>query len=286
MPNNVSVHYPEIWTKKLQNRYDNNGVMTKLVNTSLSGELAQHGDTVHMSKAGDISINNYSAGTNTTIQTLTSTEDTLILDQAKYYHFSVDDLEKAQANIDIANTYLDRAAIAMNLVVDASLLSMYSSVDAGNIFGSDASPIVLTQDNIFQWFLSMGQKLDELNIPSTGRVVVVPPYVATLITRFIGNRDTADGDTAIAKAMVMREFAGFEVYKTTNLQAVNNVFNLMFFKKEDFIHHVMRIPASYTKMYDIDLQFGKGFKGMNFYGNKVFHTTAGVVMKVAIPSLA
>lgn len=278
MPNSVSLSFPEIWSKKLQKNYDNNAVMANLVNKSLSGELANYGDTVHLNKYGDISITDYTAGTDFAVQTVSLTDATLILNQAKAFQFVIDTLEKAQSIHDLGNGYLKRASIAAALTVDSHLLALYSSTDAGNIVGSDSAAIELTRDNVHDWFTYMDLLLDEGNIPMDNRVAVITPAVQRLINQFLVDRPTEKGDSAVMGAY-KGKFGNFECYVTTNMTAVSDVFNLMFFHKDDFIHHVMRIPPGRIETYKPEFQFGTGYKGLFFYGSKVFHTTAGAVLK-------
>jgi len=168
--------------------------------------------------------------------------------------------------------------IAMGLVHDTHLLAQYADVAAAHVIGTNAAPVVITKDNVHDFFVLAGQILDEANIPSEGRVAVVPPWLGTRISQFIATRPTDLGDRAVDK-MYVGGFAGFEVYKTTNLVAISNVFNIMLFKKEDFIHHVVRFDKNRITTFMPENRFSKALKGLMLYGSKVFNTTAGVVIK-------
>jgi hypothetical protein len=47
--------------------------------------------------------------------------------------------------------------------------------------GTDTAPVALTKDNVLQTILSMASVLDEQNVPSDGRYLVIDPMTRTLL---------------------------------------------------------------------------------------------------------
>jgi len=121
---------PEIWSKKLQKIFDKITVMVKLVNTDHEGEVKGGGDTVHVRSFGDITIRNYNREGTLTDDTLTDPMSDLSIDQEKYFSFIVDDVDKAQADINIMEGYSTRAAMAIRNTVDQHLHSQYANANA------------------------------------------------------------------------------------------------------------------------------------------------------------
>lgn len=281
MPNTLSVHYPERFSLVLIKNYDNNTVMSGLVNRELNSQLSRAGDTVHLRKLGDVTITpTYTAGNNATVSTVTSTTDSLVLNQTPYYHFLIDDLEQAQSDIDLVDAYTERAMIGLAIHVDSHLHSTaVAGVASGNVRGSASAAIGLTVDNIEDEFIKMGEILDEANIDSGQRVAVCPPWVCSLISKHLSTRETPAGDSQLQRNMLTNDFHGFTIYKTTNISATAGVWDILFFHKEDFIHHVMRLSGEAVKTYQSQAQFGTGVKGLSLYASKVFNTTAGALLK-------
>ena len=274
---NFAHFIPEVWTKKLLKIFDKLVVMKKLVNTDFEGELKRAGDTVNVRKFGNVTIGNYTRDANITYQALTPTLEQLTVTTQKYFAFTVDDLDAAQADINIMEGYSARAAIAIRDVVDTSLLAHYADTDAANIKGTAAAPITLTKDNVYPYFLEMGEMLDDQNVDAEGRNVVVTPHVKRLIKEFLGMRETAQGDTELRNGKVVSDFAGFNVYVSTNVPTATSAKPILFFTK-DFISFVSQVAkVEHTRPSDT---FADALRGLYLYDSKVFtaHDGTGAVL--------
>lgn len=123
---------PEVWSKQLLKNWDDTFVMRRLVNTSYEGEIKQYGDTVHVPYLGNIAVNDYDnqAATPVSYEDAPDYSDTLSIDQRKYWAFKVEDIEQAQANVDVRTQYTKRASVAMKDAVETWLLgsTFYGSV--------------------------------------------------------------------------------------------------------------------------------------------------------------
>ena len=54
---------PQLWSKDLLRNFDDYGVMAGCVNKNWEGEIKYQGDTVHITKFGDVTINEHSDAT-------------------------------------------------------------------------------------------------------------------------------------------------------------------------------------------------------------------------------
>ena len=148
---------PEIWSKKLLKIFNKTVVMANLVNRDYEGDIRNAGDVVHVRTFGDVTINTYTRDMTISFQSLTDPMVDLLIDQQKYFAFKVDDLDKAQADVNILEGYAGRAAIAIRDVVDSRLMSHYADVDSGNVIGTDVAPITLTSSNIYSYMTQLGK---------------------------------------------------------------------------------------------------------------------------------
>jgi hypothetical protein len=269
---------PEIWSKKLLKVFGKKVVMAKLVNTDFEGDIRQAGDTVKVRTFGNITINNYTRDMTLNFDTLTDPIQTMSIDQQKYFAFKVDDLDKAQADIDILEGYTERAAMAIRDVVDSHLLAHYAQADAANVIGTNVAPITLTKDNVYGYLTQLSEKLDNANIPDEGRHVVIPPKVKTLLLQSPEfTRASSLGDTVVQNGYI-GNVAGFGVHCTTNMPVVSSVYNVMAFHG-DFISYASQVnKVERVRPYNM---FADAVKGLYLYGSKVFYPTAGAVLKVA-----
>lgn len=269
---------PEVWSKKLLKIFDKHVVMANLVNRDFEGDIQQAGDVVKVRTFGNITINDYTRDTTINFQTLTDPLQELLIDKQKYFAFKVDDLDKAQADVDILEGYTSRAAIAIRDVVDTQLINHFADVDADNIIGTDVAPITLTSANIYSYIVDLGEKLDNANIPPEGRyLIITPKFKAMLLKADEFTRATSLGDQVVANGKI-GTIAGFEVFVTTNNPAVDDVVNILAFTR-DFISFASQVAkVEHVRPYD---QFSDAVKGLYLYGSKVFLPKAGAVLKAA-----
>jgi len=88
---------PVIYSKKVQKAFRNSSVVEDISNTDYSGEIANMGDTVRIVKEPEITINTYARGTTLATQDLSDADFTMIVDQANYFQFALDDIEEAHS---------------------------------------------------------------------------------------------------------------------------------------------------------------------------------------------
>jgi hypothetical protein len=271
----VTNFIPEVWSQKLLKIFDENAVMANLVNRDYEGDIQAAGDVVKVRTFGDVTINDYTRDQTISFQALTDPMQEMTIDQQKYFAFKVDDLDKAQANIDILEGYTKRAAIGIRNVVDSHLLSHADDVDAGNVIGSTGSPITLTSSNIYGYIADMGELLDGGNIPSENRHLVITPKVKTLLLKSDEfTRASNLGDTVVQNGYI-GNVAGFGVHVSTNITPVSGNVTLMAFTS-DFISYASQVSQiENVRPYNM---FADAVKGLYLYGSKVFHPTAGATL--------
>lgn len=162
---------PEIWDARILFNLRKNFVFDSLVNRNYEGQIARAGDTVHINTPNPITVNDYS-GT-VTYETPTSAQQTLLIDQQKYWAFDVDDVDAAQANVDLIDAYAIEAGVALADVVDQSISALYTAGSAGNV----ALDVSVSDAGVRAALLQAAQNLDDNNVPSVGRWLVVSPRV-------------------------------------------------------------------------------------------------------------
>ena len=97
---------PTVWAARLLSALEKSLVYGQagVVNRDYEGEINQSGDTVKIGSIGDPTIGTYTKDTDITIQALTDAEQTLLINQQKYFGFAVDDIDKIQQNVT-GNSY-------------------------------------------------------------------------------------------------------------------------------------------------------------------------------------
>lgn len=113
---------PTIFSKKAQTAFRKSSVVEDITNTDYTGELANMGDSVKIIKEPDITINSLARGTSLTTQDLTDADFTMIVDQANYFQFALDDIEEAHSHINFMDLATDRAGYKLRDEFDREVL--------------------------------------------------------------------------------------------------------------------------------------------------------------------
>lgn len=274
MPNSISGSVPAVWSKYLAKTYDANSVFVPLCNRDVQGTLASEGDTVHVQKFGTVSISSYVVATDNTVQTVSMTDATLVLDQQKYFQFVIDDIEKATSQHDLVKGFTARGMIGMAQTMDDRVITHTADALAANKIGTTTAPITLTQDNIYHYFVTAKTNLDNANVPSDDRVFVIDNSTAALMLKSPDLiKNTPKGDSIVEKGTI-GNIAGFRVVVSNRYAASAGALTMMYFHR-DYISLAVRISPDKVEMYKPEKQFGQGVKCLAFYGSKVFNASAG-----------
>src|SRR5574344_181366 len=107
----VASFIPAVWDARLLEGLKKDLVYANLLNRNYEGEITAQGDTVHINSIGDITVKKYTK--NSTIddpETLTTSDQTLVINQADYFNFEVDDVDKVQARANLIDSAMSRAS--------------------------------------------------------------------------------------------------------------------------------------------------------------------------------
>lgn len=179
MPTNIlSAFNVEVWSSLvIQKLYQRNVAMMVAANTDYEGDVQRAGSTVYVRTYGRVSWGSYSKGQPINYQELASAKEPLVVNDAEYFAFMLDDLDKAQADLPLEEPYTREAAISLSELIDTKIFSYYTSAHASNVIGTAGAPITLagTGTGVTTWdqIVTMNQRLDAMNVPSEGRWAIV-----------------------------------------------------------------------------------------------------------------
>lgn len=278
----VTNFIPEIWSARLLHNLDKAHVAVNLVNRNYEGEIRDKGDTVTINTIGPVTINDYVKNQDISDpEELTTSDQKLTITQGKYFNFQVDDIDAVQAAGDMMDTAMSRAAYGLNDVADAYLLTtMANGADVGNVIGSDLA-VALNADNVYAQMVALAQKLNEANVPTEGRSVVVPPCVYSLLLlddRFVKASDGATANKALLNGEV-GSVAGMTVCMSNNVLKEGNTYSITASVKyaTTFAEQIVK-----TEAYRMEKRFADAVKGLHVYGAKVTDAKAIAVLKATV----
>ena len=270
---------PTIWSSRLLNHLDKSHVYLNLLNRDYEGEIKNFGDTVKINQVGDVSIKDYTKGTDIDApEDITGEQQELKIDQAKYFNFAVDDVDNAQTNPKLMDKAMQRAAYAMNDVVDAFAANLLAiNVHADNAIGTNEAPIVPTKADAYDYLVDLNTKLTEANVAKMGRWVVIPAFYHGLLLkddRFVGNG--TDYNQAILEGGEVGKAAGFTVYVSNNVPHTEGAKYKVIAGTTEAGSYAEQILN--TEAYRPEKRFSDAVKGLHTYGAKVLQSKCIAVL--------
>ncbi len=263
---------PTVWAARLLTALDKALIygQTNVSNRDYEGEIQKAGNTVKIASISEVNVNTYTKDSDIADpELLTDDEQTLLIDKAKYFHFYVDSVDRAQQNVNVLDEAMRRASWKLRDEADTFLANtMDAAVPNQNKIGSIGTPKVPTKADAYEYLVDLGVLLDEANTPIDGRFVVVPAWFHGLLLkddRFIRS-GTQASDRRLANGEV-GEAAGFRILKS------NNVPNSTGTKYKIIAGHA--IATAYVEQvvdvqtYKPEKRFGDAVKGLHVYGAKV-----------------
>ena len=282
------VFIPEIWSGKLIEKFYAATVLAAISNTDYEGEIKNMGDKVKIRTKPTITIRDYTLDQQLTVDRPSSTSVELTIDYAKYFNLVLDDIMERQSDMNLMSMWADDASEQMKIVIDtAVLLGLDAGVDAknkgatagkisGNInVGATGAPVIPTKADIVDHIVDLGQCLDEQNIPETGRWLVIPPWIGSLIKKSDLRDASISGDgISLARNGRLGMIDRFTLYSSNLLPSAT-----------DGTHTCTRVfaghPAGLTFASQIsqmetlrsESTFGTLLRGLQVYGFKVIDGT-------------
>ena len=276
---------PEVFSKKMQAKFYASSILPQVSNSEYQGEISGQGSKVVIRTVPAISISNYTGTVSYTDPQSDKVE--LVIDKAKSFAFRVDDVLKAQADVDFWTAASKDAAENMRIAVEQDFLgniaagSSLTDITVGTVGVTPAKP---TGNGLLTAILQAGRVLDENNIPETDRFVVLGPQQIELLK----DSDlklaylTGDGQSTLRSGKV-GTIDRFTVYWSNNLSKYtaggNNGGRSCLVGHKKFACFASQFVK--TETVRLETTFGDGVRGLKVYGYKVIVPTAGLEMIVA-----
>lgn len=253
---------PTVWAARIQKELEAKYVFAELTNRDYEGDISSFGDSVKINNIGDISVDDYvKNSTVITPEQLTSTQQELSIDQAKYLAFYVDDVDAAQTKPKVMDEAVRKSSRALAAQADTFIANLMN--DGAGLTGPAGA---LSVTDIPNFMGTIVQQLDEAdNDPDEERFIVVPAWLKKLIvTSFQGNTQSVDVQ---ANGLVGRYY-GLNVYMSNRLPdadaGTDSVYLAGTRSGATMAEQIVSMEA-----YRPESSFSDAVKGLHVYGAKV-----------------
>jgi hypothetical protein len=117
---------PVIYSQKVQKAFRKSSIVEAVTNSDYFGEIANYGDSVRIIKEPEITVKEYARGVQITPQDIDDEDFTLVVDQAHYFAFKMDDIEEAHSHVNFMDLATDRAGYRLRDQYDQEVLGYLS----------------------------------------------------------------------------------------------------------------------------------------------------------------
>jgi N4-gp56 family major capsid protein len=265
----ISNMLPQIWSARILAKLEKNLVFAQpgVVNRDYEGDIRADGDKVHIHSFNDLTIGTYTKNSTTiTYEQLTDTRVTLLIDQSKYFAFQVDDVDTAQMRPELIDAASDRAAYQLAEVADSYVAGLYSGASTSSP-DNTIETSQFTASNVYQKFVDLSVLMDQVNLPSDGRYVVVPPWVKGLLLQnstFV----TASQPSVVLNGQV-GQIAGLNILVSNNVKTTGTspVVSHMMAGHPSALAYAEQIVN--VEGLRLEGSFADAVRGLHLYGGKV-----------------
>jgi len=210
MANSLSPLNPENWKPIVQDYLNNMLTATKIANVRCEKYL-RDGDQVNFPYVSDVRVQDYTPGTDVTIDAINGTQDSLIVNQSKVATFYVDPQEEKQARADYGMELAYQSAFQLKNNIDQAVLNTGIAAAQDTVAGGN-----LTASTLFAKVSDVGAQLSRNNA-ADGRMfgVLDPENLALLEQTMVANAFEMSDYTL--KNGYKGMFKGFDIYVSNNL---------------------------------------------------------------------
>jgi len=254
-------------------------------------QIKAMGDTVIIRKTPDLTVGTYSIGGTISYQVPEKDSTSLTIDKAIYTAFRIDDIDKVQVDMDLINMYADDSAYKMKISVDTDVLGYLGTAAHADNIGSTAGaisanidmgtatsgPLSIDATNAITKIVEVNQVLDEANVDSADRFIILPAwYVALLKVGDLKRADITGDSTGVLRSGLIGMVDRTMIYQSNNLTVTGAGETLIVAGTKEASTFAAQISKVDTLQ--IPDSFGSYWRSLLVYGRKVVQPTALVNM--------
>lgn len=289
---------PEVWSPRVVEKFYEFSVLEHIANTNYEGEISAYGDKVNIRLRPNITINEYQAGMDLAVETPSQPMTDLLIDRGLYWNFLVEDVNRAQSDLDYLEEWTDDAAESLNerineIVLQETVVDVSADNQGANAgtktgyfnLGEAGAPVGVTVDNVIGKLGEMAAVLSEAKVPESKRWAVIPPWFKQMIyDSSLRNALVTGNDQSLVRKNYVGELAGFKLFESNQLLMATDDMGTAGDATDDvlatsilFGHHSALTFASQLVNSEVirsEKKFGRFARGLDVFGFNVIKPDA------------
>lgn len=272
----ISNFIPTIWSENLYTELDKKYIAVANCNREFEGDIKNKGSVVKICGVGTINVSDYTKNTDMSEpQQLSDTVKELTIDQAKYFNFQIDDIDRAQSSPKLMSSAMKIAASALANEADKYIFNLHEQ--AGNTVNAGEA----TGENLIKFFIQAITVLRKNNVTDDNDIVIeISPEVAGLL---LNAKINLTSDSDVFESGCIGKIAGCKIFVSNNISfkdwGDNDEFRCYVRTKRAiaFAEQLSEIEA-----YRPEKRFSDAVKGLHLYGAKVVYPEELVTLKIFV----
>ncbi len=253
---------PEILAESLMKDRGRDCVFKNICyNGPIIGEITKLGDVLHIAGVGKPTVRDYVKGTEITLESKTTYNQDLIIDQAKYVNVELDMIDEKQARGRVFDAEIDGAKKVLSQTMDEYLAGFYNQA-ASTIENNSC-----TSANVLSTLAEAEQKLLESEVPfEEDKFLVISPAVYTKLV--LGKIVFQHTNNDVMGKGFKGSYLNLNVFVSNSIKKTGNVNHCMAFSRQA-IALAEQIPVNAIEKYKPEKKFAEAFKALHLYGATV-----------------
>lgn len=278
---------PEIWSAALLSKLRSSLVYGQLgvINRDYEGDVAQAGDTVHITSIADVTVAPYVPGsTSITYEDLTDSTAALVVDESDYFAFKANDIDARQSLPGFVDDASQGAAYGIAAAQDQYIADLFYAAVNGTANDLGARTADVSDNTAYDLFVDFRTTLNRDNVPKQGRWAIVPPELTAALLkdpRFIDASKSNDGGLALRTGEV-GSIAGFTILESNETpDPTAGTYGVIAGHAWacTFANQINDVEAI-----RLESAFEDGVRGLSLYGGKVVRPTCLASASVTVQS--
>ena len=261
-----------VWSENLLQQLDKKYVGVLNCNREFEGDIKNQGSIVKICGVGGVTVSTYKKNTDMNDpETLSDTASLLSINQAKYFNFQIDDVDRAQSNPKLMNQAMKTAAAALANEADRYIYSLYSE---GNTIIDDFTP---TAERIVDHIINLKTQMMKYDVMDSDDIIVeVSPEVAAMILK--AKIDLGTNNYDALETGLLGKIAGCKIYVSNNIFVNEEGSHKCLVRTKRAIAFAEQI--SEVEAYRPEKRFADAVKGLHLYGAKVVYPDELMVLSL------
>ena len=261
----ISNFIPTVWAAALLEPFRSAQYLVPACNSQYEGELAS-GNTVKVTAITTPSIQNYATSRTLTIDALSDTTQSLVINKEDAISFKVDDVDRVQS----AGSFEPVTRDAAKALAENAELNLLTDLKANGT--SAGTTAITTAANAYAAVQKIRTGLVKAKVPMGDRILAVSPEFAELLLDTASKLTSFDpvGDGPVRNG-VLGSFLGFTVVEHPLLTHTSSRPCAVGFHAPSvaYVGQIAKVEAG-----RMELAFADYVRVLNIYGTKVLRATA------------